>query len=162
MSDDPARQILLDCRRSLSRAWGALLHRPTIRKIDSYLRMAAVRVESGGRVIERARLDADRFERVAIDAEEVETRPHPSGVQVRAWFLVPNDTLALLEARQNDESGAQVRLSPLTREIVALRARAGLSVGEIAYRKSIPVWRVRWHLRRGVKEIARSIRDQRQ
>ncbi|MEO7467265.1 MAG: sigma factor-like helix-turn-helix DNA-binding protein [Sphingobium limneticum] len=161
MSDEPARQLLLECRERLLRVGGILLHRSTLQRIDGYLRTAAILIRPGDRVIERARLDADRFERVAIDADEIETRVHPSGIQVRAWFLVPHDTMTLLTVPHVDDSGAYGWLPPLTREIVALRVRTGLSVEEIAYRQSIPVWRVRRHLRRGLKRITQALRDER-
>lgn len=159
MSDEPARQLLLECRQRLLHAGGLLLHRSTLQRIDSYLRTVAVLPRSVHRVIERARVDADRFERVDIDTDEIETRAHPSGIQVKAWFLVPHDTLAILGGHQVDDGGAYGRLPPLTREIVGLRVGTGLSVEDIAYRKSIPVWRVRRHLRRGLKRIAQSLRD---
>ncbi|MDF0491173.1 sigma factor-like helix-turn-helix DNA-binding protein [Sphingomonas sp. H39-1-10] len=158
MIDQPILQLLRDCRRLL-RGPGLrfMQNRATVQRISSYLAAERATLKFGGSVIAHARANANTIRGVSVDPCEDEVRPHPGGIQVKAWILVPHEVIALLHTTDPSIEVAFARLDRQTREVLILSARHGLSVEAIGTRMRISRRRVRDHLRRGVEAISHAI-----
>ncbi|WP_157801165.1 sigma factor-like helix-turn-helix DNA-binding protein [Sphingobium sp. LB126] len=158
MTEIPDIVLLEACRRRLSfPSLGRITNRRLIHRIESWLDAARLAPRFGSAIIAYARSASAALPGITIDPDESETRPCSSGVQVRAWFLVPSETVAALSLAEPAAEIAFARLEPFARNVLLLRLRYGLEVSEIAARLGISQRRARRTLCEAVRAIATSL-----
>lgn len=158
MSAPLLASLLEACRRRLSLpGLGILTNRALIRRIESYQRAANLAPRFGSVIVAYARTRAMTLDGVAIDPGEDETRPSSAGVEVRAWLLIPVDTVEALSLGEPAAEIAFARLDRTIRDVLILRTRHGLELDEIAARLGISRRRVRRALRQGIQVIGESL-----
>lgn len=132
-------------------------NRQLIHRIESWFNAARLAPRFGSTIIAYARSASSALHGITIDPDETETRACPSGVEVRAWFLVPSETVAALSLTEPAAEIAFARLEPLARNVLLLRLRYGLEVREIAARLGISQRRASRTLRDAVRKVANSL-----
>ena len=158
MAHDPISDLLRDCRRGLTRFFlpGRDRH-ALVARIDGYLEATHAEQTFPDAIIAYAGDSAILRGGVQIDPDETETRPHPDGVQVRAWYLVPHTIIASFENPDPLLQAAFAALPPLTQRILILRMREGMPVEAIARDLGLGPRRVRRHIHSAVVAIRRAV-----
>ncbi|MDF0487709.1 sigma factor-like helix-turn-helix DNA-binding protein [Sphingomonas sp. H39-1-10] len=158
MTETPIVVLLEACRRRLYfPSLGRIANRRLIHRIESWLHTARLSPRFGSAIIAYARSASTALPGITIDPDESETRACESGVEVRAWFLVPSETVAALSLAEPAAEIAFARLEPLARNVLLLRLRYGLEVREIAARLGISHRRASRTLRDAVRAVANSL-----
>jgi DNA-directed RNA polymerase specialized sigma24 family protein len=158
MSAPHLSSLLEACRRRLSLpGLGILTNRALIGRIESYQRAASLAPRFSSVIVAYARTRVTFLDGVAIDPGDVETRASPSGVEVRAWLLVPVDTVEALSLGEPAAEIAFARLDRTIRNVLILRTRHGLGLNEIAARLGVSRRRVRRALRQGIQALGESL-----
>lgn len=158
MAHDPISDLLRGCRRGLVRFWLPSRARcALVSRIDGYLEATHAAQTFPDAIIAYARDTAILNRGVQIDPDETETRPHPDGVQVRAWYLVPHTIIASFENPDPVLRAAFAALPPLTQRILIMRMRDGLPVEAIAGDLGLGRRRIRRHIRAAVAAIRRAV-----
>lgn len=93
---------------------------------------------------------------VSIDRDERRVRTHPMGLEVRAWYLLPERTLPDHRIAHPGWLAALHAMPPLTRTILAMNQMDGMDGADIARTLGISRRSVRSHLRKAVRLVAQS------
>jgi hypothetical protein len=105
-------------------------------------------------IVHQARARVAHLSLVSIDLDERRTRPHPEGVEVRAWYLVPAKDLANEQLSDPTWLSVLSTLDPLARMALVLSQTEGCDSNQIARALGMPPRNARRHLRRAIAAIA--------
>lgn len=106
-------------------------------------------------IVHQARARVAHLALVSIDADERTVRPHPEGVEIRAWFLVPHAELAVHSIADEAWFNALSVMPATTRDVMLLSQIHGQNSAQIGAALGISSSSARRHLRRAISIIDR-------
>jgi hypothetical protein len=105
-------------------------------------------------IVHQARARVAHLSLISIDLDEHRTRPHPEGVEVRAWYLVPVKDLAKEQLGDPAWLSVLSTLDPRTRMALVLSQTEGFDSNQIARALGVSPRSALRHLRRAIAAIA--------
>lgn len=144
--------------RRIARAWHILFprsQRRILEDIEAWLSLQPPDEETRRAVVRWARTQLPVGDCISIDRHETMCRARPQGLEIRAWYLVPHNIVAAISSPDPTVDEAAMALPALTRAILILSVRHGMSIDEMSLAFGLSRSALRKHLRRAVNMVAR-------